>query len=175
MFLESDASVRDTSPGLKDKNRHNTHEKFSEEEDKKLLSLIERYGKDSWNIISDLMMNRNARQCKERYLNYLSPNINRNKWTDEEDNLILAKVDELGRKWVKISQYFQNRTDTMLKNRYNVLLRSQKRENVANYPKFVFIQTQTINLDQSYHNQIYRPNDTLNMFKISSMINQQNR
>ena len=64
------------------------------------------------------MQTRNARQCKDRYTNYLSPQINLNPWSQEEDDLLIKKVNELGNKWVKISKFFIGRSDNSIKNRW---------------------------------------------------------
>lgn len=47
-----------------------------------------------WNEISDalnskLHTNRNGKQCRERWYNFLNPEINREPFTSEEDLLIL--------------------------------------------------------------------------------------
>lgn len=101
-------------------------EKFSKNEDKLLKQLVNKYGENDWTVIADKMPHRNCRQCKERWCNYLSPQLNKSKWKPSEDELLIKKVDELGRKWVAISKFFHNRTDQMVKNRYNVLMRIQR-------------------------------------------------
>lgn len=97
---------------------------FSKDEDAKLKELVNCYG-TNWNAISEKMGNRNARQCKERWTNYLSPNVIMKPWTSEEDEFLKNKLAEFGPKWVKISTYFQNRTDIQLKNRWFVLMRKE--------------------------------------------------
>lgn len=100
---------------------------FSHEEDVLLSAIVQKYGIQDWVFIASLMPNRNSRQCRERWFNYLSPSINTAEWTEEEDKLILEKYNEIGSKWVQMMKYFQNRTDIMLKNRYQVILRRQNR------------------------------------------------
>ena len=51
--------------------------KFNEKDDEKLKEIVQRVGEDDWNEVAKQMGSRNARQCKERWENYLSPNINR--------------------------------------------------------------------------------------------------
>lgn len=97
--------------------------KFTEEEDKLLKMLVEKHGKRNWALIASHMPNRNERQCHDRWEFFLSPEINHGPFTEQEDKLLLQKRDEIGAHWVKISAYFKGRTDTMLKNRYNLLLR----------------------------------------------------
>ena len=95
---------------------------FTAEEDTYLKFLVFKYGDFDWNLIASMMGNRTARQCRERYKNYLAPNLNSSKWTSEEDNLLLQKYAEFGSKWTMISQYFNNRTVVNVKNRCNYLI-----------------------------------------------------
>ena len=97
--------------------------KFTKSEDIVLLNLVNELGTRDWDVIASRMPNRNPRQCRERYLNYLSPNLSHDPWTPEEDRLLEQKLKEFGAKWVSISKFFKNRTDTMLKNRWLVLSR----------------------------------------------------
>ena len=76
---------------------------FSKEEDERLKYLVNYYGKKSWSKISDMMPFRTSRQCKERYEGYLSPNINHDNFSPEEDRIILEKYKELGTKWNECS------------------------------------------------------------------------
>lgn len=46
---------------------------------------------------------RTGKQIRERYINKLDPNIKRDKWTAEEDSIIIAKFHEVGAKWSEIS------------------------------------------------------------------------
>ncbi|KAH0787709.1 Myb-like DNA-binding domain containing protein [Histomonas meleagridis] len=103
------------------------HAKFNEEEDERLKEVVSRLGDYDWNLIAQEMPGRNARQCKERWSYYLSPSLNTSPWTEEEDKLLLLKQRELGSKWVKISKFFLNRTDAMVKNRFQVLMRKMKK------------------------------------------------
>lgn len=104
------------------------HSKFSFEEDQKLQELVDEYGENNWVELAKNMPNRNSRQCRERYLNYLSPRLNKGAWTKAEDELIMQKYEELGSRWVTIAQYFPDRTDAMIKNRFAVLQRQHQRK-----------------------------------------------
>ena len=97
------------------------HLKFTPEEDEELVRLVSIYGTSSWVKIASFIKGRNNRQCRERWTNYLSPGINKANWTHDEDNLLLQKVNEIGKQWVKISEFFPGRTDQMMKNRYHKL------------------------------------------------------
>jgi hypothetical protein len=98
--------------------------RFSKEEDNQLKELVLEYDKD-WNLISSLMDGKNIRQVKDRYLNILSPDLNRDPWTDEDDELLKQKINEIGKKWTKILEFFRNRTAISLKNRWLILEKKQ--------------------------------------------------
>jgi hypothetical protein len=103
------------------------HAKFSAEQDEKLRSLVDSYGTKDWRAIAEQMKTKNARQCKERWFNYLNPELSSAPWTLDEELLLLAKYGELGAQWVAIAKFFPNRTDAMLKNRFNRIQRWARR------------------------------------------------
>ena len=49
--------------------------KFTKEEDEMLKNLVENFGDNNWQVISSKMPGRNSRQCRERWQNYLSPDV----------------------------------------------------------------------------------------------------
>ena len=114
-------------PEPKRRGRSAPHSKFSNKEDETLKRLVEELGTEKWTDIAEKLGTKNARQCRERWMNYLNPNINRQKFTEDEDKLLIALVSELGKKWVVIMSHFERRTDTQLKNRYNLLVRLKQR------------------------------------------------
>ena len=101
----------------KNKVKSTRKQKFSPEEDEKLRSLVAHYGLD-WKMISAVMKNRTPRQCRDRWKNYVSPNVNSAPWTAEEDALLLDKFKEFGRQWAIIAKFFNQRTDIHIKNRW---------------------------------------------------------
>ena len=84
--------------------------KFTPEEDMKLRKLVEEYGENNWYTISEKMEGRNTRQCRERWRYYLSPDINNDPWTAEEDKLLDQKYMIYGPKWKQIATFFSKRT-----------------------------------------------------------------
>lgn len=101
---------------------------FSTEEDEKLKKLVEIYGESSWNTVSSKMKNRNPRQCKERWNYYLSPKINKNPWTAEEDELLEKLYSLYGPDWPKISKIIEGRTYINVKNRFQFIQRRKKNQ-----------------------------------------------
>lgn len=101
--------------------------KFTPDEDQTLRALVDELGTDDWQIIADRMPGRNMRQVRDRYENYLADNLSRDPWTPAEDMLLLEKLDEYGRMWRRIAQYFPERTDISVKSRYAQLTRKGRK------------------------------------------------
>jgi hypothetical protein len=109
-------------------NRASAKLKFSPEEDALLMRIIREHGAKDWVKVASFMRTRNPRQCRERYKNYLNPDLRRGDWTLEEDRLLELKHQECGAKWNKIGRFFVNRSDISLRNRWMILARRQAKE-----------------------------------------------
>lgn len=94
---------------------------FSPEEDSTLKSLVLQSIEPDWKAIASQMGNRTPRQCRERYKNYLSPDLSTRPWSETEDAILTEKVHEIGKKWAQISQFFEGRSDVSLKNRWTAI------------------------------------------------------
>ena len=101
-------------------------ELFTADEDIKLIKLVQLTGVGKWKLISSYFPNRNSRQCKERWNNFLNPDINKKPWTEEEDKLLFEKYEEFGSQWKVISTFFNQRTHISLRNRMMKLKRHMK-------------------------------------------------
>jgi hypothetical protein len=100
-----------------------SHDKFSADEDEQLRSAVSRLGTQDWMAIANCIPGKSLRQCKDRWTNYLMPCLNTESWTEEDDSRLLQCQASLGNKWVKIARFFVNRTDAMIKNRFEQLQR----------------------------------------------------
>jgi hypothetical protein len=98
----------------------NEKRRFTKEEDKKLIEIINSVGKN-WELISKIMCTGNARQCKERWENYLNPKINKLYWTIEEDEKLIELRNEIGLNWISISHEFDGKSAVALKTDGNIL------------------------------------------------------
>ena len=97
---------------------------WSEEEDKSIKKLVNKYGTSNWTLISNEMgQNRSGKQCRERWYNQLKPNVKKNNWTDEEENILFTKHMQLGNKWSDIASYLPGRTLNDIKNHFYSKLR----------------------------------------------------
>ncbi|KAK8850120.1 hypothetical protein M9Y10_018232 [Tritrichomonas musculus] len=100
-----------------------TKSKFSTDDDNKLRKLVSQYGTKSWSLIASKFRDRNSRQCRERWNNYLSPKNNTSKWTHDEDIQLLRLFTKFGKQWAKLAHYFPERTPVNVRNRYRQLLK----------------------------------------------------
>jgi len=96
---------------------------FTPHEDAALIRLVGSDGETDWEAVSRQMEGRTARQCRERWLNYLSPSIRSDPWTDFEDRLLVAQINELGHSWATIGHAFNGRSENDVKNRWYSHLR----------------------------------------------------
>lgn len=92
--------------------------KFSPEEDNILIDLVEAIDPVDWKLVADAMGNRTARQCRERYHNYLAPNVAVKEWTKEEDEKLLTQYKIQGPRWALIRAVFPGRSCVNIKNRW---------------------------------------------------------
>ncbi|CAK93585.1 unnamed protein product (macronuclear) [Paramecium tetraurelia] len=65
---------------------------------------------------------RTPKQIRERWMNYLNPELNKEQWLLKEDLIILNNVVKNGKKWSQISQQLNGRTENQVKNRYKSLI-----------------------------------------------------
>ena len=84
--------------------------KFTPDEDKALNLLVNKYGTENWRLIAQEMNGRNPRQCRERWINYVSPKLSQAPWTHEEDLLLVQQYKMIGSRWHKLAQCFPNRS-----------------------------------------------------------------
>lgn len=98
---------------------------FGPDEDQLLLRVIDMKGLSSWEKIAAEIPNRTARQCRDRWMNYLSPNNRNDPWTEEDDRKLIEKVNEIGTHWSVIAREMGNRSENCLKNRWYANLKAR--------------------------------------------------
>jgi hypothetical protein len=90
--------------------------KFTAEENQKLLELVGRYGSSDWLAVAREMQTLSPRQCRQRWNDHVNANLQTCVWTTEEDDLLESKLAELGPHWKAIASFFPDRPKKSVKN-----------------------------------------------------------
>lgn len=103
-------------------NKKSIRTHFTKNEDDKIIELVKKFGTKKWTIVAAFMKGRTAKQCRDRYSNYLIPGIFNGEWSREEDELLVKLFKENGSKWSVIHKYFPKRSANSIKNRWYYFL-----------------------------------------------------
>ncbi|KAF8010978.1 hypothetical protein BT93_J1573 [Corymbia citriodora subsp. variegata] len=101
---------------------------WTEEEDKVLIDHVEAHGKGKWNTIAKRTgLRRCGKSCRLRWMNYLSPDVKRDSFSEEEEDLIIRLHKLLGNRfyfdlWIFLLGRVPGRTDNQVKNYWNTHL-----------------------------------------------------
>ncbi|KAJ2121513.1 hypothetical protein IW147_004188 [Coemansia sp. RSA 720] len=100
---------------------------WTAEEDEMLRQRVTQFP-SQWSRVAEGIPGRTDDQCAKRWRESLDPDIDRSKWTPQEDRLLLKKYDELGTQWQKIASSFKGRPGLHCRNRWRKIHRviSQK-------------------------------------------------
>ena len=124
---KEDKQVANIESIIKDKKDVKIGMKFTEYEDNCLRCLVQQYGTKDWFVISKIIGTKSPRECKDRWEGFIHPKMTNRLWTLEEDMLLAKIYGEIGPKWKKISSFFEGRTDSSVRNRWNYLIKDIKR------------------------------------------------
>ncbi|KAK2750650.1 hypothetical protein FQN57_002721 [Myotisia sp. PD_48] len=101
---------------------------WNKTEDGKLLQGIQKHG-FRWALVSQVVGSRQPDQCSRRWHESLNPEINNDRWSLLEDEILREAVQIYGRRWTEIvDRYFPNRTPIAAKNRYTQRFGNNKAE-----------------------------------------------
>ena len=97
--------------------------KWTAEEDKLLRDAVAKHGSKNWGSIARHIPGRTGKQCRERWIFGLDPNVNKDTWSKEEDDKLIELQKQFGNKWSKFLQYLPGRSSSGCKNRWSLLNR----------------------------------------------------
>ncbi|XP_058724284.1 transcription factor MYB4-like isoform X3 [Vicia villosa] len=146
---------------------------WSLEEDEILTSYIQKHGHSNWRALpKHAGLLRCGKSCRLRWINYLSPDIKRGNFTNEEEEIITQMHHLLGNRWSAIAAKLPGRTDNEIKNVWHThlkkrLLKTNNNHHNSSTTKSVSkpkIETPHSNSNLSTLTQSYEPSNGPNYF-----------
>jgi hypothetical protein len=104
-------------------------DRLIKEEDDFLISYYNGSDDQNFNNISTFLPTRTTKQARERWANYLNPNLEKDqKLTFEEEKLLEYLVKHYGRHWNDLMKFFPGISPVTLRNTYNNLYNKVPKE-----------------------------------------------
>lgn len=119
---------------------------WSFEEDEALRKAVSGSQPILWDDVAKQVKGRTPKQCRERWLYRLHPELKKTPFEKWEDELIYEQKKKIGNRWTQIAMQLPGRTSCSVKNRWYTVLRNR-------HPDVLDSQTSSDH-DQSLHSSI---------------------
>ena len=99
--------------------------------------------------------NKSSKQCRERWINFLCPNINKGIWSEKEENILFSTQLKIGNKWSELAKLLPGRSENDIKNHFYSKLRKYIRKICKELHKSKFLESKGINSSLYSANKVY--------------------
>ncbi|KAK8842515.1 hypothetical protein M9Y10_026107 [Tritrichomonas musculus] len=153
--------LANTNAGSRDKNKR-VRKHFTEKEDQTIKHFVQIIGSKKWSFIANFVPGRTAKQCRDRYMNNLKPELVKVEWSKRDDDLLIDLYSKHGPKWSLFCKYFNNRNQVSIKNRLIFLQKNRfsfQEKNKEDIERLEKPQENETNDDEEkYHSKIMNDN-----------------
>lgn len=112
------------------------------EEDNILRDKRALYGR-KWAKIASHLPGRQGKQCRERFVNHLDPNLKKGEWTDDEEAILIALHEHHGNRWANIAKQLPGRSDNDIKNHWYSTIQRKFQQHGKDVRKIIFVSFQS--------------------------------
>ena len=121
--------VLNLRPEIKMKKKTGAWSKEEMDQLREILSGLDCNDPSTWELASKAMgYSRNIKQIRDRWENYLNPNLRLVPWTGEEDACLLRLQKEFGNKWTAFTSTLVGRSSDRIRNRFTQLRKQQLKD-----------------------------------------------
>ncbi|XP_061584672.1 v-myb avian myeloblastosis viral oncogene homolog-like 2b [Cololabis saira] len=114
VLQDMDSDVADPREGGKVK------VKWTQEEDDKLKTLVQKLGPNDWKHIASYLPDHTEHQCQHRWFKVLDPELVKGPWTKEEDEKVIELVSLYGnRQWALVAKHLKGRLGKQCRERWH--------------------------------------------------------
>lgn len=100
---------------------------WSADEDQLVRMWVNSNGTCRWAECAAGIGGRSGKQCRERWMNILDPNLKKGDWSEQEEEVLFRMHQRKGGKWTEIAKYLPGRSENSIKNHYYSTLRKSKK------------------------------------------------
>ncbi|KAL0476390.1 Myb-related protein [Acrasis kona] len=109
--------------------------RWTEDENRRLVEAVVKYEGKNWQAIAEEVANKTQDQCNQHWHRVINPLISKDPWTEEEDEILVQAVSDVGESsWKKVSERLVSkyttakRTDLQCRHRWIIIKKNREKE-----------------------------------------------